>query len=80
MEKKKGKYFLLSFLVVPTTVSALSYNSGISASSLVNINAISQVGAVMNDTSKSSNLNIIIIGMVVIILILVGAVMFAPKK
>lgn len=38
------------------------------------------VGAVINNTSKSGNLNVIIIGMVVIILILVGAAMFTPKK
>lgn len=46
----------------------------------INTNAIIQSGAVINDTSNSNNLNTIITGMVVVIIILLGTIMFAPKK
>lgn len=47
---------------------------------LFNIKKLLYIGAVINDTSNSNNLNIIIIGMVILIIILIGAAMFAPKE
>ncbi len=43
-------------------------------------NALSIFGAVINDTQNTNNLSMIIVGMIIIIFILVGAVLFAPKK
>lgn len=81
--RKKIKYLMLlvAFLVIPQKANAISYNNTPSdISSLTNFNAIIQSGAVMNNPAEASNFNIIIIGMIVIILILVGAAMFASKK
>ena len=81
--RKKIKYlmFLVVFLVIPQKANAISYNNTPNnISSLTNFNAIIQSGAVMNNPAEASNFNIIIIGMIVIILILVGAAMFASKK
>ncbi len=82
MKSKKIKHILFSLylLVIPNSVFAISYGDNTEVSSLINFNAIIQSGAVVNDTTNAGNLNIIIIGMVVVILILVGAIMFAPKK
>lgn len=79
--KKKDKLIIsfLTFLAAPEYISAMS-NKNYSISSFINFNAIIQLGAVMNNTNDTNNFNIIIIGMIVIILILVGAAMFAPKK
>lgn len=81
--KNKFKYVvsLLTLLILPQNVSAISYNdTSNNLSSLTNFNAIIQSGAVMNNPGNANNFNIIIIGMIVIILILVGAAMFASKK
>ena len=43
-------------------------------------NSLIQFGAVVNDTANTNNFNTVIIGMIVVILVLVGAAMFAPKK
>ena len=81
--RNKFKYFILLivFLAIPQKANAISYNETPSnISSLTNFNAIIQSGAVMNNPADTNNFNIIIIGMIVIILILVGAAMFASKK
>ena len=81
--RNKFKYFILlvAFLAIPQRANAISYNgTPNNISSLTNFNAIIQSGAVMNNPADTNNFNIIIIGMIVIILILVGAAMFASKK
>ncbi len=79
--KFKCLVLLITFAVLPQKASAISYNdTHNNLSSLTNFNAIIQSGAVMNNPADANNFNIIIIGMVVIILILVGAAMFASKK
>ena len=68
----RNKVLLFSiFMLVPSMVVAQETEKD---------EALINFGAVINDVSNSNNLNIIIIGMVVVILILVGAAMFAPKK
>ena len=42
--------------------------------------AIVQTGAIVNDGKSSNNLNVIIIGMLVVIVILVGSILFSNKK
>ena len=42
--------------------------------------AIVQTGAIINDGKSSNNLNVIIIGMLVVIVILVGSILFSNKK
>lgn len=80
--RKKYKFLtlLLTFLVIPLNVSASS-NVGTHSNSfpLINYNAIIQYGAVVNDVTNSNNFSLIIIGMVVVIIILIGAVMFTKK-
>lgn len=81
--RKKNKYFILlvAFLAMPQSINAISYNQTPSnVSFLTNFNAIIQSGAVINNPADANNFNIIIIGMIVIILVLVGAAMFASKK
>ena len=81
--RNKFKYIIItvSFLVIPSKVNAISYNETLNnISSLINFNAVIQSGAVMNNPANTNNFNIIIIGMIIIILILVGAAMFASKK
>ncbi len=78
--KPKSLIIPMITLSLPTTVHASANDSLLNSSTLINFNAIVQSGAVVNNTSNNSNINIIIIGMVVIILILVGTAMFAPKK
>lgn len=41
---------------------------------------IVQTGAIVNDGKSSNNLNVIIIGMLVVIVILVGSILFSNKK
>ncbi len=78
--KSKLKYLIpILILIIPTTTRAISYDSSINNSSIININAIVQTGAVINDASNN-NFNIVIIGMIIVIIILIGAAMFAPKK
>lgn len=78
--KSKLKYIIpILILMVPTTARAISYDSSLTNSSLINVNAIVQTGAVINDASNN-NFNIVIIGMIIVIIILIGAAMFAPKK
>jgi len=60
---------LNTFLSIPYSFNAANKKEG-----------IIQFGAVVNDTANTNNLNLVIIGMVVVILVLVGAAMFAPKK
>ena len=81
--KSKFKYIIaiVSFLIVPQKSNAITYSETLNnISSLTNFNAVIQSGAVMNNPTNTNNFNIIIIGMIVIILILVGAAMFASKK
>ena len=81
--KNKFKYIIaiVSFLIVPQKSNAITYSETLNnISSLTNFNAVIQSGAVMNNPTNTNNFNIIIIGMIVIILILVGAAMFASKK
>ena len=81
--KSKFKYIIaiVSFLIVPQKSNAITYSETLNnISSLTNFNAVIQSGAVMNNPANTNNFNIIIIGMIVIILILVGAAMFASKK
>jgi LPXTG-motif cell wall-anchored protein len=47
---------------------------------LSNFRVLSLFGAVINDTNNTNNLNIIILGMIIVILILAGAALFAPKR
>ena len=78
--KSKIKYLIpILILTIPTTARAISYDSSLNNSTLININAIVQTGAVVNDASNN-NFNIVIIGMIIVIIILIGAAMFAPKK
>lgn len=79
MKKFRSLLYTITFFImfIPSFVFA---STSIKSSMLVNNAAIIQTGAIVNDGSKTNNLNIIIIGMVVVILILVGAVMFTPKK
>ncbi len=78
--KSKLKYLIpILILTIPTTARAISYDSSLNNSTLININAIVQTGAVVNDASNN-NFNIVIIGMIIVIIILIGAAMFAPKK
>ncbi len=78
--KSKLKYLIpILILMIPTTARAISYDSSLNNSTLININAIVQTGAVVNDASNN-NFNIVIIGMIIVIIILIGAAMFAPKK
>ena len=78
--KSKLKYLIpILILMIPTTARAISYDSSLNNSTLININAIVQTGAVINDASNN-NFNIVIIGMIIVIIILIGAAMFAPKK
>lgn len=78
--KSKLKYLIpILILTIPTTARAISYDSSLNNSTLININAIVQTGAVVNDASNN-NFNIVIIGMIIVIIILIGAEMFAPKK
>ncbi len=78
--KRKKICLILTLLLMPTVVDAKSYSSFIDLSHYLNFNAVFQSGAVVNNASSNDNMNIIIIGMIVVILILVGAAMFAPKK
>ncbi len=81
--RNKFKYIIMSlaFFGIPQKANAISYNETLNdISSLTNFNAVIQSGAVMNNPANTNNFNIIIIGMIVIILILVGAAMFASKK
>ena len=78
--KSKLKYLIpILILTIPTTARAISYDSSLNNSTLININAIVQTGAVVNDASNN-NFNIVFIGMIIVIIILIGAAMFAPKK
>ena len=78
--KSKLKYLIpILILMIPTSARAISYDSSLNNSTLININAIVQTGAVVNDASNN-NFNIVIIGMIIVIIILIGAAMFAPKK
>lgn len=47
---------------------------------VVNAAIIVQTGAIVNDGKSSNNLNVIIIGMLVVIVILVGSILFSNKK
>lgn len=76
----KKKFLLFLILNRPTITNALENSDTINASKLVNTNAIVQQGAIVSDAFNANNLNAVIIGMVVVILILVGATMFAQKK
>lgn len=60
---------LNAFLSIPYNINSGNKKEG-----------IIQFGAVVNDSANTDNLNFVIIGMVVVILVLVGAAMFAPKK
>ncbi len=80
--RKKYKFLtlLFMFLVNPLNIDASSIVSTHSNSfPLINFNAIIQYGAVVNDITNSNNFSLIIIGMVVVIIILIGAVMFTKK-
>lgn len=80
--RKKYKFLtlLFMFLVNPLNIDASSSVSTHSNSfPLINYNAIIQYGAVVNDITNSNNFSLIIIGMVVVIIILIGAVMFTKK-
>ena len=73
------KLFLIVCFCCPTAVFTVSYNN--ITPKLVNVCAIVQSGAIVNDgNTNPSNFNLVIIGLVVVILILVGIAMFAPKK
>lgn len=73
------KLFLIVCFCCPTAVFAVSYNN--ITPKLVNVCAIVQSGAIVNDgNTNPSNFNLVIIGLLVVILILVGIAMFAPKK
>lgn len=76
----KKKFLLFLILSRPTITNALENSDTINASKLVNTNAIVQQGAIVSDAFNANNFNAVIIGMVVVILILVGATMFAQKK
>lgn len=76
----KKKFLLFLILSRPTITNALENSDTINANKLVNTNAIVQQGAIVSDAFNANNLNAVIIGMVVVILILVGATMFAQKK
>ncbi len=76
----KKKFLLFLILSRPTITNALENSDTINASKIVNTNAIVQQGAIVSDAFNANNLNAVIIGMVVVILILVGATMFAQKK
>ena len=78
--KSKLKYLIpILILMIPTTARAISYDSSLNNSTLININAIVQTGAVVNGASNN-NFNIVIIGMIIVIIILIRAAMFPPKK
>ena len=77
MKKRIIQFLLFIFLCLPTTVNA-EPNTDIK--NLININAIVQEGAIVNDAFNTNNLNVIMIGMVIVILVLVGVTMFAQKK
>lgn len=73
------KLFLIVCFCCPTAVFAVSYNN--ITFKLIDLGAIIPSGAIVNDGNASSNnFNLVIIGLVVVILILVGIAMFAPKK
>ena len=80
--RNKYKYLGLHslFLMFPLSVEASSNTSTHSNfPSLINLDAVFQYGAVVNDVTNSNNFSLIIIGLVVVIIVLIGAVMFTKK-
>ncbi|MDO5569330.1 MAG: hypothetical protein Q4G04_04385 [bacterium] len=73
--KKKNILVLVvgTFLMLPGIVKAESV-------SLINFGAVLQPGAIINDVTNPNNLNVIIVGMLLVIIILVGATIFSTKK
>lgn len=67
--KFRNVLFLIILLFSPTSVLAFSYN-----------NSKLNILAVLNDTLDPNKLKYIIIGMIVIILILVGSILFGKDK
>lgn len=76
MEFKKAKllFLITSLLFLPIPVFAKTYSNKEESSPII------QIGAIVNDTTNANNFTVVIIGMIIVILILVGAAMFAPKK
>ena len=76
MKNKKSKFLLFFLLLLlPSSVFAVPCNNRIDKSLFNNVH----FGAVVNDASNTGNLNIVIIGMVIVIIILIGAAIFAKK-
>lgn len=80
MKKRIIPFLLFIFLCLPTVVNAKANYANTNITNLINTNAIVQEGAIVNDAFNANNLNVIMIGMVIVILVLVGATMFAQKK
>lgn len=73
------KYLMIMFILPCLKILSLSsVNKEILPNIKFNSSYI-KMGAVVNDASSISNLNIIIIAMVIIILLLIGTAMFAKK-
>lgn len=77
MQKRIISFLLFMFLCLPTVVHAATSTN---ITSFINTGAIVQEGAIVNDALNTNNLNVIMIGMIIVILVLVGATMFAQKK
>lgn len=81
MKSKKFEYllFAIMLLATPTSVFAISYNNELNILSLRK-HLLIQPGIVLKEITNIINLNIIIVGMIIMVLILLGTIMFAPKK
>lgn len=72
---RKIIYTITFFLCLnPINIKALNINNFISTCEIV------QTGAIVNSGNNPNNLNVIIIGMVIIIVILVGGLLFTNRK